>query len=88
MLLSKQAVKDLETVPTYVASKLQAWKDGVQTLGLEEMRKRPGFHDEPLKGDRKGQRSIRLSRSYRAIYRIVREQVVFVLVEEVNKHEY
>jgi hypothetical protein len=29
-----------------------------------------------------------LSRSYRAIYRIVKNQVVFVLVEEVNKHEY
>ncbi len=45
-------------------------------------------HDEPLKGDRKGQRSIRLSRSYRAIYRVVKDHVVFILVEEVNKHEY
>jgi toxin HigB-1 len=88
VLLSKRAVKDLDSVPTYVAVKLQAWKDGVEGLGLEEMRKRPGFHDEPLKGDRKGQRSIRLSRSYRAIYRVVKDQVVFVLVEEVNKHEY
>ena len=88
VFLSKQAVKDLEAVPTHVASKLQAWRDGVETLGLEEMRKRPGFHDEPLKGDRKGQRSIRLSRAYRAIYRIVKDQVIFVLVEEVNKHEY
>ena len=88
VLLSRRAVKNLETVPAHVAVKLQAWKDGVETLGLDEMRKRPGFHDEPLKGDRKGQRSIRLSLSYRAIYRIVREQVIFVLVEEVNKHEY
>ena len=88
MLLSKRAVKDLEEVPAHVALKLQAWKDGVEAFGLEEMRKRPGFHDEPLRGDRKGQRSIRLSRSYRAIYRIVKDQVVFVLVEEVNKHDY
>ena len=88
VLLSKRALKDLGTVPSHVAIKLQAWRNGVETLGLEEMRKRPGFHDEPLKGDRKGQRSIRLIRSYRAIYRVVKEQVIFVLVEEVNKHEY
>ena len=30
----------------------------------------PGYHDEPLKGHRAGQRSIRLSRAYRAIYEI------------------
>ena len=27
-----------------------------------------GFHDEPLRGQRHGQRSIRLNRAYRAIY--------------------
>ena len=88
VLLSKRALRELEGLPAYVAMKLQAWKDGVEGFGLEEMRKRPGFHDEPLKGERKGQRSIRLSRSYRAIYQIVKGQVVFVLVEEVNKHDY
>ena len=88
VLLSKRAAKDLGDVPAHVAVKLQAWKEGVETIGLEEMRRRSGFHDEPLKGDRRGQRSIRLSRSYRAVYRIVNDQIVFVLVEEVNKHEY
>lgn len=88
VLLSKRAVKNLEKVPAHVAAKLLAWKDGVEKLGLEEMRRRPGFHDEPLRGERLGQRSIRLSRSYRAIYRIVKERVVFVLVEEISHHEY
>jgi proteic killer suppression protein len=35
---------------------------------LLEVRKIKGFHDEPLKGNRKRQRSIRLSKAYRAIY--------------------
>ncbi len=43
-------------------------------IGLSEVRKVPGYHDEPLKGQRKGQRSIRLSRSYRAIYVIEEEK--------------
>lgn len=49
----------------------------------------PGYHDEPLKGTRKGQRSIRLSKSYRAIYIIRSNQSIkFVSVEEVSNHEY
>ncbi|MGC1183315.1 hypothetical protein [Legionella sp.] len=36
--------------------------------GLLAVRKIPGFYDKPLKGDRKGQRSIRLSKAYRTIY--------------------
>lgn len=47
------------------------------------------IHDEPLKGKRQGQRSIRLNKAYRAIYIINKEGVIhFVEVEEVNKHEY
>lgn len=61
----------------------------METLGLEEVRKIPGYHDEPLSGDRAGQRSIRLSLSYRAIYEILSDQQVkFVWIEEVTKHAY
>jgi proteic killer suppression protein len=49
----------------------------------------PGFHDEPLKGDRKGQRSIRLNKAYRAIYiEGQRKEVHIISIIEVNKHEY
>ena len=41
-----------------------------------------------MKGQRAGQRSIRLSRAYRAIYEIRGQNVEFVSVEEVNKHDY
>ena len=66
-----------------------AWVEAVEAQGLEEVRKIPGFHDEPLRGQRRGQRSIRLSRAYRAIYRILEDGALeFISVEEVTKHEY
>ncbi len=65
------------------------WVDAVELRSLEEIRKVPGYHDEPLSGSRKGQRSIRLNKSYRAIYVIKAEKTIeFVNIEEVNKHEY
>jgi len=72
-----------------VRSKLKAWINAVGKDGLGEVRKIPGFHDEPLKGKRAGQRSIRLSRSYRAIYLALRDETLwFAQVEEVSKHGY
>lgn len=69
--------------------KLRAWVDAVHRIGLREVRRIPGFHDEPLKGQRAGQRSIRLNRSYRAIYVVKKDGgIEFVSIEEVNKHEY
>ncbi|MFM8410316.1 MAG: hypothetical protein ACKOCT_08560 [Alphaproteobacteria bacterium] len=67
---------------------LLVWVMAVEHDGLEEVRRVPGYHDEPLKGSRLGQRSIRLSRSYRAIYVIKGEAAVFVSVEDVSKHRY
>ena len=64
------------------------WVAAVELDGVEEVRKVPGYHDEPLKGNRAGQRSIRLSRAYRAIYEIEKDTIEFVSVEEVSKHDY
>jgi proteic killer suppression protein len=76
------------TVPRHVAIKLGTWAADVTARGLEEARKVPGYHDEPLQGRRLGQRSIRLSRAYRAIYTVHDDEVEFVLIEEVTKHDY
>ena len=58
-------------------------------IGMLEARKLSGFHDEPLKGKRRGQRSIRLNRAYRAIYmEAASEDIIIVEVIEVTKHEY
>jgi len=86
--LSRSAQKDLRKVPGHVALLLQDWIEDVEDRGLEEVRKTSGYHDEPLRGHRAGQRSIRLTKSYRAFYRIMNDAALFVLVEEVNKHEY
>lgn len=82
-------MKDLRGVPKHIAEKLQAWMDAIERIGIESVRKQPGYHDEPLKGQRKGQRSIRLSIHYRAIYRLRTDgSIEFVSIEEVTKHAY
>jgi len=66
-----------------------AWIEAVEEDGLEATRRVPGFHDEPLKGPRRGQRSIRLSRQWRAIYEIRADGgAQLVSVEEVTPHVY
>lgn len=89
VVFSKQALKDLRKVPKYLVLKLQAWVFDIELYGLHEVMKIPGYHDEPLKGQRSGQRSIRLNRAYRAIYHILDNgDVEFIEVLEVNKHDY
>ncbi|MBX2987856.1 MAG: hypothetical protein KF802_08150 [Bdellovibrionaceae bacterium] len=81
--------KQLKRVPDYVVDKLLAWAMSVEMKGLREVRKIPGYHDEPLKGPRQGQRSIRLTKSYRAIYEEEHDGTVnLVILEEVNHHDY
>ena len=65
------------------------WVALVEESGIREVRKHNGFHDEPLKGRRRGQRSVRLNRAYRAIY-VERDagKVELIEVLEVNKHDY
>jgi proteic killer suppression protein len=66
-----------------------AWVGAVQLDGIQETRRLPGYHDEPLHGEWRGHRSIRLSLAYRAIYTIQSDGVVeFARVETVNKHRY
>lgn len=56
---------------------------------LEATRRIPGYHDEPLKGQGQGYRSVRLSQAYRAIYSERDDETVeFAQVETVNKHRY
>lgn len=87
--ISRLALKQLRKVPRHVVDKLLGWVRSVEQEGLEEVRKIPGYHDEPLRGKRSGQRSIRLSRAYRAIYRVDHTGAVeLVVVEEVSKHDY
>lgn len=89
VILTRLAQKQLDLVPDYIYRKYLYWIDLIKTLGLIEARKYKGFHDEPLKGLRAGQRSVRLSKNYRAIYRESFEEIYEVIeIIEVNKHDY
>lgn len=86
---TKFAAKQAEKLPRQILEAIFVWKESVEELGLPEVRKVKGYHDEPLKGQRRGQRSVRLSRSYRLIYiESDHGEIVVVGVLEVNKHEY
>lgn len=74
-------------LPIHIISKFQRWAEDVEFFGMEFVRKIPGYHDELLAGDREGQRSIRLSKAYRAFY-VEEDDSITVTEIEVNKHVY
>ena len=86
--ITPKAQKDLTRVPQQIAEKFQLWADSIKLKGLNRVRQIPGYHDEPLKGKRVGQRSIRLNRSYRAIYEVIDGNAIIIQVQEVTKHDY
>lgn len=87
--ITRQALKDLKRTPLHIQEKFQLWLRAVNKAGLAETKKRPGWHDEPLKGERKGQRSIRLNKQWRAIYLIKDNgEIEFIEIIEVTPHDY
>ena len=81
--IAKQCLK----LPLPIVKKYELWKNIVFRHGPEKLKEFPGFHDEKLKGERKGQRSSRLSDQYRVIY-TVEIYIVTVLVMEITPHRY
>lgn len=79
----------LAELPPPIRSKLLRWAKMVNEVGLHIVRRSPDLHDEPLKGRRSGQRSIRLNRSWRAIYtEDTHGKITIVQIQEVSKHDY
>lgn len=86
---SKFAGKQIEKLPHYIKEALYLWVKTIEEIGPEETRKIKGYHDEPLKGARSGQRSVRLNKAYRAIYAEKEtEELTLISIIEVNKHDY
>ncbi len=79
--------KTAKRLPVWILKEYETWKDLVHRHGPEILREYPGYHDEQLKGVRKGQRSSRLNRQYRVIY-IVDRQLITVYVLELSPHKY
>lgn len=84
---TKKFLKQLKEVPLGIRKKAEVWIFSVELVGLRQTAQQKSLHDEPLQGQRWGQRSIRLSKSYRLIYRIIRDEVHIELLE-VHKHDY
>jgi proteic killer suppression protein len=90
VVASKLATKQLRKAPPQVRNAFAYWVALIAEHGLLNVRKIPGFHDEPIAvGPHAGQRSARMNRAWRAFYVIRRDgSVDLVEVVEVNKHVY
>lgn len=64
VVISKKAEKQLRKIPSYILEKLLSWVNQIEEYGLMQTRCQSGYHDEPLKGDRMGQRSVCLNHAY------------------------
>ncbi len=79
--------KQLARVPDHIRQKVMLWIFLVENEGIDQVSKSKGYHDEPLKGVRYGQRSVRINRSYRLIYRVIEGKILIELLE-IHKHDY
>lgn len=89
ILVSKLFEKQLKKLPKYIKEAVLVWIASVEEEGIQNIRRIKGYHDEPLKGHRKGQRSVRLNKAYRLIYKEDEKgKLIVILILEVNKHDY
>lgn len=89
VMISPFAEKQIVRLPSYIKGHLQVWAETFEMEGIRAVRRLPGYHDEPLRGDREGQRSVRLSRAYRVIYeKTAKEEITLIAVQEITKHGY
>jgi hypothetical protein len=57
-------------LPSQVKERFLKWSQEVEAKGLKEVKKTPGYHDEPLAGH-PGWHSVRLNDGFRACYQLV-----------------
>jgi proteic killer suppression protein len=87
--LTPEAQKKIKKLPNQVIIKLKHWVNQVELLRVRRVMQVKGFHNESSKGKRKGQRSIRLNKAYRAFYRkLPNGDIEIIEVFDINKHEY
>ncbi|MBL6991862.1 MAG: type II toxin-antitoxin system mRNA interferase toxin, RelE/StbE family [Bacteriovoracaceae bacterium] len=86
--ITKRAQKNLKKAPREVLLSFARWQAIASEIGVVGLRTIKGYHDETLKGERMGQRSSRLNKAWRVIYKVTKGQIEIVEVLEVNKHEY
>lgn len=89
VVISRHAEKDLVKIPKHIFEKFEDWVKFLEKYGLRTMQQVNGYRDHALHGNRKGQRSSSLTRSWRVIYSLNEEENILTIeVLEVNHHEY
>ena len=79
--------KQCASAPVEVLKRYEKWKDIASLSGPPGLRQISGFHDEALSGEWQGHRSSRLGLRFRLIYRVVPEEMTFLVVS-LNPHDY
>lgn len=87
--MNKYSSKQLRRIPKYIVIQFDLWVEVIETQSFEAMQAIKGYNDHALIGDRKGQRSSYLSRSWRVIY-IKKNGLDINIIEvlEINHHDY
>jgi proteic killer suppression protein len=86
---SKLSLKQIDKAPKHIREVIKTWADTVEHFGLPYARLFKGYHDEPLKGQRKKQRSVRLNKQWRLIYSENEStQEIEIYILEVTPHDY
>jgi toxin HigB-1 len=90
VIIAKIAQKQIVKIPQELIEVIQKWILTVETIGIENTRRQggKGLHDEPLKGELKGLRSIRLNRAWRLYYQEIDGTPKIISIERIDKHEY
>jgi proteic killer suppression protein len=86
--LTDKFKKQIKKMPSFIIESAQAWIDSVNEIGLDKTNELPGYRAHHLKGDRKGERSVSLNKSYRIIFTVENGEVQVVCLREINKHKY
>jgi hypothetical protein len=79
--------KQCASAPVEVLKRYEKWKDVAGLSGPPGLRQISGFNDEALSAEWKGHRSSRLSIQFRLIYRVVPEEMTFLVVS-LAAHDY
>jgi addiction module RelE/StbE family toxin len=87
ILEHRRVQRRVGSLPRIVQARYQKWKDIVEASGPMGLRRVKGYHDEALRGDRKGHRSSRLGAQYRVVYTVIANKVQ-VKVVDVSAHDY
>lgn len=79
--------KQCSSAPVEILKRYEKWKDIASISGPPGLRQIAGFHDEALSGEWKGHRSSRLGGQFRVIYRVVADELTFLVVS-ITPHDY